>query len=99
MEAGTTAQRYQLFKNPNSDFFLETNTKRLYELAKTDANLFPVTHSEINHFKHSIESISRNFEQRTLRARKRHLSYRSWLSFGPLNILLGKNRCSYTVLN
>ena len=86
----TTKQLYQSFKDPSSALFLETSTKRLYELAKQDAKLSTVSYNDIKRFKTSVESISKSFEQRTLRSRQRHLQYRQWRVFGPLNILLGE---------
>ena len=87
----TTQTLYNSFRNPASPLFLETNARRIYELAKTDAKLWPVSRQEILNFKSSIESISRDFDSRTLRGRSRYASRRQWLSFSPLNILLGKN--------
>ena len=86
----TTQTLYNSFRNPASPLFLETNAKRIYELAKHEAKLWPVTRQEILNFKDSIETISRDFDSRTLRGRSRYASRRQWLSFAPLSILLGK---------
>ena len=92
MDDLTSLQLYKSFQDPTSRLFLETNSNRLYQAAKEEASLFPVTHAEIDHFKRSVESISRSFESRTLKARRRHLQYRKWITYSPLNILLGKYR-------
>ena len=89
MNENTTKELYRLFQDPTSKFFLETNTEKLYEKAKQESKLYPVTREEIQHFKHSIETISRSFETRLLRSRQRHLHYRKWITYAPLNILLG----------
>ena len=88
-DENTSKELYKLFQDPTSKFFLETNTERIYEQAKEDSRLYPITRDEIEKFKHSIETISRSFESRTLRSRQRHLRYRKWITYGPLNILLG----------
>ena len=93
MDQLTSLQLYKSFQDPTSRIFLEKNSDRLYRAAKEDSNLFPVTRAEIDQFKRSVEAISRSFESRTLKARRRHLQYRKWITFGPLNVLLGK----YTV--
>ena len=83
----TTREIYQLYRNPNSDLYLQQNTEAIYQAAKREGKY--LTRAEIETFKHSVESTSRNFEARVLRSRKRHLSYRKWLSFSPLHILSG----------
>ena len=88
-DENTTKELYKLFQDPTSKFFLETNTERIYEQAKEDSRLYPITRDEIEQFKHSIETISRSFETRLLRSRQRHLHYRKWITYAPLNILLG----------
>ena len=90
MSAETTKRLYELFRDPQSNFFLDSNSRRLYDLAKTDASLYPVTYKEIDEFKRTVESISRGFDQRTLRGRKRHLQYRAWKTYSPKHILLGE---------
>ena len=78
---------YDNYRDPKSSTFLETDQHKLYSAAKTDASLFPVTYSEIDNFKQSVESISRSFERRLLRSRQRHLQYKKWLTYGPLNVI------------
>ena len=80
---------YDSYRDPNSSIFLETDQKKLYLAAKNEAALFPVSRAEIDGFKQSIESTSRSFQRRLLRSRTRHLQYRSWVTFGPLDILCG----------
>ena len=98
MDDLTSLQLYKSFQDPTSRLFLETNSNRLYQAAKEEASLFPVTHAEIDQFKRSVESISRSFESRTLKARRRHLQYRKWITYSPLNILLGKYRLLFFFL-
>lgn len=77
---------HSLYRDPTSNIFLEKNDERIYEEAKTDSFLNPISHSEIERYKRSIESISRDREQRILRGRKRVLSFRRWRTYGPNNI-------------
>ena len=85
----TTQRLYQRYRDPNSQLFLQSDTNKIYEAAKKDARIYPVTRKEILAFKQSVETASRNFEARTLRARARYTTYRRWLTFSPLSILLG----------
>ena len=81
---------YAQFRNPSSNLFLETNTEKIFQAAKTDANLYPVSRDEILAFKNNLELASRNFEQRTLGNRRpRYLNYRSYISFSPRSIICG----------
>ena len=84
-----TRKLYELYRDPESRLFLQTDTEKIYQAAKNDAKIHPVTRKEIHDFKSSIESASRDFETRTLRSRQRHITHRQWLSFSPLSILLG----------
>ena len=79
---------YNNYRNPNSSTFLETNPHKLYSATKKEANLFPVSYSEIQKFKETVESISKSFQRRVLRSRNRHLQYRSWRSYSPLDIIV-----------
>ena len=88
-ETQTTKKLFQSYINPENHLFLEQDTRKLYEAAKNDANLYPVTYKDIDKFKRSIENISRGFQSRTLRSRRRHLEFRSWLTYAPHSILLG----------
>ena len=81
----TTSELYKLYKNPNSDLYLQQGTEALYQAARKEGKF--VTRSEIQTFKNSIEALSRNYGRRVLKSRKRHLSFRKWLSFSPLHIL------------
>ena len=81
----TTQEIYNLYKDPNSDLYLQQNTEALYQAAKREGKF--LTRGEIRTFQRSVEAQSRNFEARILRSRKRHLSFRKWLSFSPLHIL------------
>lgn len=83
----TTQEIYNLYKDPNSDLYLQQNTEALYQAAKREGKF--LTRGEIRTFQRSVEAQSRNFEARILRSRKRHLSFRKWLSFSPLHILAG----------
>ena len=83
----TTKEIYRLFKDPNSDLYLQQNTEALYQAAKREGKF--LTRAEIRTFQDSVEATSRNFEIRVLKSRKRHLSYRKWISFSPLHILAG----------
>ena len=80
---------YQQFRNPNSDLFLQINTDKIFDIAKRDPSLAGVTRSDVLQFKRKVESISRSFQSRILKSRPRHDQFRSWITFGPLNILLG----------
>ena len=81
---------YRQFINPNSELFLETNTEKIFQGAKNDANLYPVSRDEILAFKDNLELASRNFEQRTLGNRQpRYLNYKSYISFSPRSIICG----------
>ena len=78
---------YAQFINPNSKLFLETNSEKLFQAAKEDANLFPVTRDEIQFFKNNLETASRNFQSRVLRDRPRYLRFKSYITFAPRTIL------------
>ena len=81
---------YAQFINPNSDLFLETSTENIFQAAKRDANLYPVSRDEIEAFKLNLELASRNFAQRTLGNRQpRYLNYKSYISFSPRSIIAG----------
>ena len=80
---------YSKYRDPTSTLFLEKDIDRLYSEAKRDADLNPVSRAEILRFKSSLSTLSRDREKRILRGRKRVLSYRRWIVFGPNNILLG----------
>ena len=81
---------YRQFINPNSELFLETNTEKIFQAAKNDANLYPVSRDEILTFKKNLELSSRNFEQRTLgNWQPRYLNYKSYISFSPRSIICG----------
>ena len=81
---------YAQFVNPTSKLFLETNTEKLFQAAKFDANLYPVSREEIQKFKENLELASRHFEQRTLGNRQpRYLNYKSYISFSPRSIICG----------
>ena len=73
----------KLYKEPSSGIFLDTNTRRIFEAAKQDARIAPVSRADIERFKLSIESISRNRQRRTIGNRSRHLSFRRWKCFAP----------------
>ena len=77
---------HSLYRDASSNIFLEKNDERIYNEAKTDSFLNPISHSEIQRYKRSIESISRDREQRYLRGRKRVISFRRWRTYGPNNI-------------
>ena len=81
----TISEIYKLYKDPQSGLYLQSNTESLYQAAKREGKF--VTRAEIELFKNSVESHSKNFEARVLRSRKRHLSYRKWVCFSPLHIL------------
>ena len=81
---------YAQFINPTSDLFLETSTENIYQAAKRDANLYPVSRDEIERFKLNLELSSRDFAQRTLGNRQpRYLNYKSYISFSPRSIIAG----------
>ena len=80
---------YQLYRDPSSELFLNTNVKEIYDACKRDSSLNRVTYNDIYRFKSSIETLSRNKERNYLRGRSRHLSFRKWKTNGPLNICLG----------
>ena len=86
-----TRKLYELYRDPESHLFLQSDTKKIFEAAKNDAKIYPVTRKEILDFKASIESASRDFERRTLRSRVRYTAHRRWISYSPLSILLGMN--------
>ena len=78
---------YDSYRDPKSAVFLETDPNRIYSAAKTEASLFPVSRREIDNFKTSVESVSRAFQRRLLRSRQRHLQYRKWLTYSPLDTI------------
>ena len=81
---------YSQFINPNSDLFLETNSEKIFQAAKKDANLYPVSREEIAKFQSNLELKSRDFQQRTLGNRgPRYLNYKSYISFSPRSIIAG----------
>lgn len=77
---------HSLYRDPSSNIFLEKNDERIYNEAKTDSFLSPISHSQIERYKRSIELISRDREYRILRGRKRVISFRPWRTYGPNNI-------------
>lgn len=78
---------YSLYRDPQSDIFVDKNTERIFQKAKTDAILNPIKHSDIEKYKLSLSTLSRDHERRVLRGRKRVLSFRKWLTYGENNIL------------
>ena len=80
---------YGQFLNADSDLFLQTDSQALYDAAKNDSTLHPVTRDEIQYFKNSLEIASRSFQKRLLKGRKRSLNFKSYLSFAPRSILAG----------
>ncbi len=107
-DSSITNQLYERYRNPTSNFFLVKNVNELYKSAKRDAKLQPVNYSDILNFKHSLESLSREKEQRILKWRKKYLSYRKWVSWAPNCIWLADlcflrpikhlNKRGYTIL-
>ena len=83
------ARLYNLYRDPTSKLFLNTNVKQIYAACKRDSTLNQVTYDDIYRFKNSIETLSRLKERNILRGRPRHLSFRKWKTNGPLNICLG----------
>lgn len=79
----------KLYKDPTSKVFLDSSLERIYEAAKTDARLAPIDRGTILRYKLSLEDLSRNRQRRAIGNRKRHLSFRSWVVYGPKNILCG----------
>lgn len=77
---------HSLYRDASSNIFLDKNDERIYNEAKTDSFLSPISHLQIGKYKRSIESISRDREQRLLRGRRRVVSFRSWRTYGPNNI-------------
>ena len=77
---------HSLYRDPSSNIFLEKNDERILNEAKTDSFLSPISHSQIERYKWSIELISRDQEQRILCGRKRVISFRPWRTYGPNNI-------------
>lgn len=85
---GTDLQNfYSLYRDSQSDIFVDKNTERIFKKAKTDAILDPVTRSQIEAYKLSLSTLSRDKERRILRGRQRVLSFRRWLTYGENNIL------------
>ena len=85
---GTDLQNfYSLYRDPQSGIFVNKNTEHIYKEAKSDALLNPIKHSDIEKYKVSLSTLSRDRERRILRGRKRVLSYRRWLTYGENNIL------------
>jgi len=83
------ARLYNLYRDPTSKLFLNTNVKQIYAACKRDSTLNQVTYDDIYRFKNSIETLSRLKERNILRGRPRYLSFRKWKTNGPLNICLG----------
>ena len=79
---------YERYRNPTSKFFLVKDTNQLFQEAKKDAKLSTVSYADIINFKQSLENLSREKERRILKWRKRHLSYRKWISWCPNGIWL-----------
>ena len=85
---GTDLQNfYSLYRDSQSDIFVDKNTERIFQQAKKDAILDPITHSDIQRYKLSLSTLSRDHERRVLRGRRRVLSFPKWLTYGENNIL------------
>ena len=73
------------YNDPENPLHLDLSAKRIIEKLSTDGS--PVTASEIQQFKSSLEYYSMARERRLLRGKKRYLSFRPWVSFSPQSIL------------
>lgn len=78
---------YSLYRDPQSDIFVDKDTERIFQKAKKEAILNPIKRSDIQKYKLSLSTLSRDKERRILRGRRRVLSYRKWLTYGENNIL------------
>ena len=80
---------YAQFINPDSELFLHTDAASLYQAAKEERTLHPVTHEEIRRFQEDLSLASRSFEKRLLKNRERSLNFKSYISYAPKSILAG----------
>ena len=76
------------YLNPNSAIFLERNNKIIKTFLEKNKTLTPLKTKDIIEYKQQLYHLSKDREIRLLKGRKRQISHRSWLSFGPNNILL-----------
>ena len=88
-EFEVSKQIYRQFINPDSQLFLQTDVQELYNAAKNDQTLFPVTREELTRFRQNLELASRSYEQRLLRGRPRSDNFKTYLSWAPRSILAG----------
>ena len=88
---------YQVYLDPSSGLFLDSNAQRIHAKANRDAALAPVTYAEIDEYKKSLEDISRARQRRAIGNRQRHLSQRKWLVWAPKCVLLGRQKSNLCV--
>lgn len=77
------------YNDPESDIFLSKNINQILKFAKNKPELGKLTKSEILKYMQSISDISRDRERRILRGKRRVLSTRQYIFWGPHNIMLG----------
>ena len=82
-------QLVQLYRSPASNIFLTRDAQKIYDAVKNDAKLYPTSHKDILRLLQTVESNFRDRETKTLRGKRRYLSFRRWLTFSPCSILLG----------
>lgn len=78
---------YSVYRDPQSAIFVDKDTERIHREAKSDALLNPIKYSDIEKYKHTLTTLSKDKERRVLRGRKRVLSFRRWITYGENNIL------------
>lgn len=83
----TAMEKFQEdYLNPNSQIFLERNNSRIKKFMKQNAGFPLLRIKDIIEYKRKLTHLSKNVERKILRGRKRQLSHRPWLTFGPNNI-------------
>ena len=87
--AGIVDGLYDLYRDPHSGLFLETSTNKIYNKVRRDSRFYHVNRSDIERYKRSLTTLSKNRERRVLGYKRRHLSFRRWRTYGPLNCVLG----------
>ena len=90
MDSQNLSREHQMIQNafvdPNSDIFLEKNNRKFVEFIRQNPKLKYLKASEIIEYKNKLSQISRDRQRRILRGRKRYLSTRPWVTYGPMNI-------------
>ena len=89
MEYNDEMEKFHAFyTDPESDIFLSKNVKKLVKFARNRPGTGNLTEEQILRYMNTISDISRDRERRILRGKKRVMSTRKYIFFGPHNWLL-----------